>query len=152
AVGRENRDEALDGVGRRGFDEATRNRIRPGRRADVDYRQAFLQAIEEAAWDDETPRLVYADWLDEQGGDEEAGRQRKYVPSQRWLVEVARKHFGYEGEEQEEVSEGNYNSAYGQLVYFLKRHADGAYYLPFEIPCFSEYGDELWRHFEVVTG
>ena len=119
----------------------------------MDYRQAFLDAIAAAPWDDEFPRAVYADWLDEQGEYEEADRQRKHVAAERWLRDFARKHadaFGYEGEEE---SEDNINSSYGQLMYFLKRHVDGEYYLPFDTPRgFADYSDELWRHFEVVTG
>jgi uncharacterized protein (TIGR02996 family) len=49
-------------------------------------RQSFLQAIKEADWDNETPRLVYADWLDEQGEEDEATRQRKYLGALKTLI------------------------------------------------------------------
>jgi uncharacterized protein (TIGR02996 family) len=123
----------------------------------VDVRQAFLLTIKASAWDDPRPRLVYADWLDEQGEYDEAERQRHYVASERWLRDFARKHrdsFGYEGEDQDGgVREDNLESSYGQLLYFLKRHADGEHSLPFLTPYeFNEYSEELWQHFEVITG
>ncbi len=122
----------------------------------MDERQAFLNAIAATAWDDELPRFVFADWLDEHGEHEEADRQRKYVKSERWLREFAIKHWGdfdVSEADQEEEREDNIYSAYGQLLYFLKRHVDGDHYLPFETPYeFADYSEELWVYFEVVTG
>ncbi len=121
----------------------------------MDDRQAFLAAIAAGPWDDELTRQVYADWLDDRGECEEADRQRKFVPAERWLREFAKKHqFGYGDEEfPQEEREDNIESAYGQLMYFLKRHVDGDHYLPFDTPYdFSDYSDELWQNFEVVTG
>ncbi len=120
----------------------------------MDERQAFLNAIAAAAWDDELPRLVYADWLDERGEHDEADRQRKYVKSERWLRAFAHKHgFGYGDEEfPEEDRVDNPDSAYGQLMYFLERHVDGRHSLYFDTPDFDDYSEELWGHFEVVTG
>jgi uncharacterized protein (TIGR02996 family) len=120
----------------------------------VDERRAFLDAIAAAPWDDEVNRAVYADWLDERGEHEEADRQRKYVASERWLRNFAKQHrehfYGYD-EAQE--SEDNIETAYGKLMFFLKRHADGHHSLPFQTPeGFDDYSEELWRHFEVVTG
>jgi uncharacterized protein (TIGR02996 family) len=120
---------------------------------DRDQRQAFLKAIESGPWDDEVTRLVYADWLDEQGEHEEADRQRKHLPSERWLRVFAKEHFGDYGDKDEGASEDNIESSYGRLMYFLKRHVDGDHYLPFDTPWgFAAYSDELWQHFEVVTG
>lgn len=48
-------------------------------------RDAFLAALA-ANEDDTTTRLVYADWLDEQGEHEEADRQRKWPAAKEWLV------------------------------------------------------------------
>ena len=121
----------------------------------MDDRQAFLSAIAAAPWDDEAPRAVYADWLDERGEHEEADRQRKYVAAERWLRAFARKHFERDFDEALDGAEraDNIESPYGRLVYFLSRHADGRYSLPFDTPYdFDDYSDELWRHFEVVTG
>ena len=62
------------------------------------------------------------------------------------------------GEEREVLppdagAEGDIESPYGKLMYFLRRHVDGGHYLPFDTPYdFADYSDELWRHFEVVTG
>jgi uncharacterized protein (TIGR02996 family) len=117
----------------------------------MDERQAFLDAIESGPWDDEVNRLVFADWLDEHGEHEEADRQRKHVPAERWLRAFAKKHFGFD--EDQDVREDNIMCSYGQLMYFLKRHVDEDYFLPFDTPYeFADYSDELWQHFEVVTG
>jgi uncharacterized protein (TIGR02996 family) len=119
----------------------------------VDDRQAFLNAIAAARWDDEAPRAVYADWLDERGEHEEADRQRKFVAAERWLRGFANLHDrDFYGDEDDQ--EDNLDSAYGKLMYFLKKHTtENEHYLPFETPYgFSDYSDELWQHFEVVTG
>jgi uncharacterized protein (TIGR02996 family) len=119
----------------------------------VNERKAFLKAIESGPWDDEVTRFVYADWLDEHGEHEEADRQRKHVASERWLRAFAKKHFGDYGDEEPDVHEDNIESSYGMLMYFLKRHVDEDYFLPFDTPDdFDDYSDELWQHFEVVTG
>jgi uncharacterized protein (TIGR02996 family) len=117
----------------------------------VDERQAFLNAIAAAAWDDELVRGVYADWLDERGEHEEADRQRQFVPAERWLRAFARKHgFGYTDEDERA---DNIDSPYGQLLYFLERHGDESHFLPFDTPYdFDDYSEEMWRNFEVVTG
>jgi uncharacterized protein (TIGR02996 family) len=52
-------------------------------------RDAFLKALAENE-DDTTTRLVYADWLDENGEHEEADRQRKWPAAKEWLVRFCR--------------------------------------------------------------
>jgi uncharacterized protein (TIGR02996 family) len=119
----------------------------------VTDRDALLAAISAAAWDDELPRLVYADWLDEHGEHEEADRQRKYVASERWLRAFAKEHLGGEEDYEDEDKAGSYYHSYHALIYFLKRHVDEEFFLPFDTPYdFDAYSDELWQHFEVVTG
>ena len=49
-------------------------------------RDAFLKALE-VDDNDITTRLVYADWLDEQGEHEEAERQRKWPAAKEWLLQ-----------------------------------------------------------------
>ena len=56
-------------------------------------RDAFLTALA-ANEDDTTARLVYADWLDEQGEHEEADRQRKWPAAKEWLVRFFRENDG----------------------------------------------------------
>jgi uncharacterized protein (TIGR02996 family) len=57
----------------------------------VNQRNAFLKALAEN--EDDTPtRLVYADWLDEQGEHEEADRQRKWPAAKEWLVRFCQAH------------------------------------------------------------
>jgi len=122
----------------------------------MDDRQAFLKSIETAPWDDELIRGVYADWLDEHGEHEEADRQRKYVPAERWLREFARKHSDYF--EMSHDYGGEYEDVlYGELMDFLKRHVNGEHNIPLEIGSnydadFNDYSNEMWQHFEVVTG
>jgi uncharacterized protein (TIGR02996 family) len=53
----------------------------------VSERDAFLKALAKNE-DDTTTRLVYADWLDEQGEHEEADRQRKWPAAKEWLVKL----------------------------------------------------------------
>jgi uncharacterized protein (TIGR02996 family) len=50
-------------------------------------RKAFLAALEKNE-DDTTTRLVFADWLDENGEHEEADRMRKWPAAKEWLVRL----------------------------------------------------------------
>ena len=50
---------------------------------------AFLHLIR-CRPDDDGPRLVYADWLDERGEHEEADRQRKWPAAKQWLLRFCR--------------------------------------------------------------
>lgn len=61
----------------------------------MDERSAFLNALA-ANEDDETTRLVYADWLDEHGEHDEAARQRAWPAAKAWLVRFAEQYvIGY---------------------------------------------------------
>lgn len=100
---------------------------------------------------DRALRNVYADWLDEHDAPEEAQRQR----AEAWLREFAatNSHFGDRYDDEQDDVPGNYFHSYRQLLYFLKKHATGDYYLPFDTPYgFRDYSEELWRNFELVTG
>jgi uncharacterized protein (TIGR02996 family) len=55
----------------------------------VNQQDAFLKMLAQDE-DDTTTRLVYADWLDEQGEHEEADRQRKWPAAKEWLVRFCR--------------------------------------------------------------
>jgi uncharacterized protein (TIGR02996 family) len=67
----------------------------------VNERNAFLEALAQNE-DDTQTRLVYADWLDEQGEHEEADRQRRWRAAKEWLVEFCRDHNPPPEEESEE--------------------------------------------------
>lgn len=66
-------------------------------------RDAFLAALS-ANEDDTTTRLVYADWLDEQGEHEEADRQRKWPAAKEWLVRFCEKNNTVNEDDPEEWS------------------------------------------------
>ncbi len=118
----------------------------------MNERDAFLKALCDHE-DDVLTRLVYADWLEDNGEHEEADRQRKWPASKQWLREFAQKHQEFEGFEDERDCEDNLDSSYGELLYFLKRHVDEKFFLPFVTPYgFDAYSEELWKHFEIVTG
>lgn len=59
----------------------------------------------------------------------------------------------------EEVEYAYEANPYVQLMWFLRKHVETdengehEFFLPFETPYgFNDYSDELWEHFEVVTG
>lgn len=116
--------------------------------------KAFLEAIQSEP-KNYLHRYIYADWLDEQGDHEEADRQRKYEASEKWLQDFARQHedFNFEYEEEDDDLPDFYSSGYHQLLHFLEQHLGDEFYLPFDTPYgFNDYSEELWQHFEVVTG
>lgn len=149
----------------------------------------FLDSIA-ATPDDDLPRMVYADYLDERGEVEEANRQREYGPSFRWLCAFARTYQfagsgywegGVDPKDYGEETIKNTLSPLGQLIHFLDHHRNGTEkYLHYDIAnywtlngkvCrydeipgkrwdtpgaelkdFDAYSEEMWHHFEVVTG
>lgn len=57
-------------------------------------RECFLKALA-LNEDDTVTRLVYADWLDEQGEFDEAQRQRLWPEAKAWLVKLAKESGGH---------------------------------------------------------
>ena len=57
----------------------------------MNERKKFLKALAKNE-DETTTRMVYADWLDDQGEHEEADRQRKWPAAKAWLVQFCRDH------------------------------------------------------------
>lgn len=121
-------------------------------------REAFLAAIKVAAWDDELPRLVYADWLDEHGEHEEADRQRRYVPAERWLREFAGQLVSSD-EDDPRRDPISYETLIEAARTFLRTEDEDfppyetLYCLPFETPdVVYEQREEFWKNFEIVTG
>jgi uncharacterized protein (TIGR02996 family) len=55
---------------------------------DAEQRRAFERALE-ADPDDEATRMVFADFLDEQGDHEESDRHRRWKAAKAWLVDFA---------------------------------------------------------------
>jgi uncharacterized protein (TIGR02996 family) len=76
----------------------------------VSLQDTFLKALAENE-DDIATRLVYADWLDEQGEHEESDRQRKWPAAKDWLVRFCKENLGY------------HELAYEQLIEFGRRVA-----------------------------
>jgi uncharacterized protein (TIGR02996 family) len=52
-------------------------------------RDVFLRALAENE-DDIATRMIFSDWLDEQGEHEEAARQRNWPAAKAWLVQFAK--------------------------------------------------------------
>jgi uncharacterized protein (TIGR02996 family) len=75
----------------------------------VNLQDAFLKALA-AKEDDTATRLVYADWLDEQGQHEEADRQRKWPAANQWLRRL--------GEESSNPDSGDSPFPYENLIAF----------------------------------
>lgn len=118
-------------------------------------RDAFLAAIDAAPWDDELPRLVYADWLDERGEHEEANRQRKWVESSRWLREFAEEL----GSNYSDYDDPGEPITYEQVVEAGRNYAaTGQYFIQYgSQEAQRAMGEEkvrrdFWRHWSVVTG
>lgn len=72
-------------------------------------RDAFLKALSENE-DDVTTRMVYADWLDENGQPEEAERQRKWNGAKEWLTAYAVRVSPYDGAPDEWMMQQGYQS------------------------------------------
>lgn len=119
----------------------------------MDNGEVMLAALA-ADPDDLHTRLVYADWLEEQGQGDEADRQRKWPAAKAYLQAIANEHFSWEDED---YPVDNYDRAEWlyQLVTFLERHDPNVeQFVPFDYPYEFDhvYSDEMWDHYEVYTG
>ena len=109
-------------------------------------REAFLNWLVENE-DDITTRLVYADWLDEQGEHEEADRQRKWPAAKEWLARFCKEIPRYE------------EFSYEGLIDFGRRVAkgegsSGRVYLENEAlwDALKTHSQDFWNSWSVVTG
>jgi len=109
-------------------------------------RELFLKRLAEHE-DDETIRMVYADWLDDQGEHEEADRQRKWPAAKEWLVQFS-----------EKKSSGG-KVFYDQLIEFGRRAAEEErtkdwVYVDDESMWYALKGDgqKFWKNWAIVTG
>jgi uncharacterized protein (TIGR02996 family) len=119
----------------------------------MDLRDAFLRALAENE-DDTSTRLVFADWLDEQGEHDEADRQRKWPAAKDWLVRFFRDH--NQGDYYEQLN------SYEQMMDLGRAavaEANEQEFGPFD--CGSNEGlcnalransREFWKNWSIVTG
>jgi uncharacterized protein (TIGR02996 family) len=114
----------------------------------MNLRDAFLRALASSE-DDTTTRLVYADWLDEQGEHEEADRQRRWPAAKEWLVRFCQENshyaaLSYEGLiefgrrviKEESTSERVYFDYDNEALWHALRGSD----------------QEFWKNWSIVTG
>lgn len=112
----------------------------------MSLRDAFLKALTDNE-DDTTTRLVYADWLDDQGEHEEADRQRKWPAAREWLVRFGKENSGYE----EVTYEGLI--AFGRRVAIEESSSDRTYVHNESMwHALQANSQEFWKNWSVVTG
>jgi uncharacterized protein (TIGR02996 family) len=112
------------------------------KKARVKEKKAFEDALRADRYDGVT-RKVFADWLEENGYDDEAVLQRSWTPEKQqaedWLVEYARE----------------CEMSYEELIEAANDYLDTgeAYCLPFDTPDIVYSGaDEFWERFSLATG
>jgi uncharacterized protein (TIGR02996 family) len=112
----------------------------------VNLQEAFLKALADNE-DDTATRLVYADWLDDQGLHEEADRQRKWPTAKEWLVRLCKDNSRYE-----EIS-------YEGVIEFGRRTVKEAESSERTYPdneamwhALQAHSQEFWKNWSVVTG
>jgi uncharacterized protein (TIGR02996 family) len=121
----------------------------------VNQRKAFLKALSKNE-DDTATRLVYADWLDEQGEHEEADRQRKWPASKEWLVQFCREHNPPDEDDPDE-----WFISYQQLLELGREAVEEANGGEVGFSCgnnmamseaLQDNTREFWKHWSIVTG
>jgi uncharacterized protein (TIGR02996 family) len=121
----------------------------------VSQRDAFLNALEENE-DDVSMRLVYSDWLDEQGEHEEADRQRKWPAAKAWLVRFCRDYNPTNAEET-----GEWVISYNELIDLGRQAIKDADHEGMGFSCGNNMDMcdalraqrvEFWQHWSIVTG
>jgi uncharacterized protein (TIGR02996 family) len=101
-------------------------------------RRAFLEAIEKDRYDKEL-RLVFADWLEERGEDDEAVEQRRrateeWKEADQWMYEFAKE----VGLTYEECIQAGYDLGLSTGSNFDPENYD--------------YPDRYWTNWEMITG
>jgi uncharacterized protein (TIGR02996 family) len=128
----------------------------------VKDRKAFLRALAKNE-DDTQTRLVYADWLDDQGEHEEADRQRKWPAAKAWLVRFCEKHNPAEEpfEEFDEDDPGECPISYADLIKLGREAIEKPDKEGFGVNCWNNMGmcdalrdnsREFWKNWSIVTG
>jgi uncharacterized protein (TIGR02996 family) len=119
----------------------------------MDTRKMFVHglAVDE---DDEQLRLAFADWLDEQGENEEAERQRNWKAAKEWIFRLCEEHPDRPYDDQPTTAELTYTS-------LMTRAADAVNCQYSYIQCYSNESlarelnnstGEFWRNWSIVTG
>ena len=120
-----------------------------------EQQRAFLAALH-ADPEDWDLRLVYADFLEEQGEDEEAARQRAYRTAREWMNDFARKCYDYDDYDvdatavpwsfEDVVQAGIDHVESGDVL--VQYGSEKARNLIFE----DEFRDAYWKNWEIITG
>jgi uncharacterized protein (TIGR02996 family) len=122
-----------------------------------DEKAAFEQAIEENPYD-ATTRKVFADWLEENGFDDEAVIQREWTPEKMHAAEAFMDDYAAqlsEDPDEEELKSRIFDRE--ELLEIAHMCLDGEKYagigLGFQTPDIVwEKRREFWEHFMVLTG
>ncbi len=124
-------------------------------------REAFEAAIKKDRYD-QTTRLVFADWLEEHGFDDEAVVQRKWTPkyqkSEDWLMEYAKDIAAtdyYKGVGYYEYRSEIRTFSYEYLLVLAAEHLESGEetaLIGLNGPDSRETMEEFWKHYRVVTG
>lgn len=111
----------------------------------ADYRKAFLDAIAADRYD-VVARRAYADWLDENGFDDEAAEQRKWTPARQeaedWLRNLAEQM----GLTYEDVIQAGHDW-FRDEQHFIQEGTERARYVMSE----SNNIELFWRHWQTIT-
>jgi uncharacterized protein (TIGR02996 family) len=123
-----------------------------------DMRSAFLDALAQNE-DDTTTRLVYADWLDENGEHEEADRQRKWPAAKEWLVDFWTAHNYAGGLDRADDDDGYY--AFPTVKALIKKAGEALRDGSCSLDCGADEGicgalrqddREFWENISIVVG
>jgi uncharacterized protein (TIGR02996 family) len=116
---------------------------------------AFVAALTENE-DDEGTRLIYADWLEEQGQYEEAQRQRQWTSAKAWLMNVVEQCGRFEDD-----GDNPYQKLCERARRLLDRHAAQGGDESISISCgynrmlmdvLNSHREAFWGNWSIVTG
>lgn len=111
----------------------------------MNTQEAFLKALAENE-NDATTRLVYADWLDEQGLHEEADRQRQWPMAREWLEKLCKSPNGWGEITYDELI------TFGREVAKEEANKERVYTNSTMWQTLEANSQEFWKNFTIVTG
>lgn len=105
--------------------------------------------------DDTATRLVYSDWLDENGQHEEADRQRKWPVAKQWLMNLCEQNQREVGDD-DEVSPIQYQDLLERGLEAVTSDADTLWFScgrnKYLCDYLRENFQEFWKNWSIVTG
>lgn len=122
----------------------------------MNIREGFIKALEENE-DDISTRMVYSDWLDENGEYEEADRMRKWQAAKQWLSDFACKYgetcINYSlNQPYDEYQETSFKDIVKIGIDYVDSEGEDYFVQVGREGLRNNFSQEYWKNWSIITG